>query len=204
MNQELVNQQVPVVIAGPEGRLAYERYAAYKNWKTFDGRRIPSWDENSDDSVKQAWQFAAQESVSAFGTGAIPNNYDPETGAVIDLNLVLQVKAMRSRLDREMGILGNMIELRSKYGVSAESLDTASMFLETARMWLGKYLGVVGAPYPYPNGNNPASTVIDPPSDISPQTLAPNPYGPPKATQPYAEYDCKNTDTRSWQVDGRS
>lgn len=42
--------------------------------------------------------------------------------------------------------------------------------LQTARHWLGEDLAIAGAPYPYPNGNDPTSKIVDPPADVAPET----------------------------------
>lgn len=39
------------------GQAAYERYAAVTEWKTWDGREMPAW-ENLTEKIKEAWQAA--------------------------------------------------------------------------------------------------------------------------------------------------
>ena len=48
----------------------------------------------------------------------------------------------------------------------SDGVGTAIMWLKSARHWLGEHLAVVGAVYPYPNGNNPENTIVDPKTDV--------------------------------------
>lgn len=55
------------------GQCTYERYNEAKGGLTWDGKPIPSWDENKDENVKAAWEEAAK---FAYNFGA--ENGNPE------------------------------------------------------------------------------------------------------------------------------
>ena len=47
--------------------------------------------------------------------------------------------------------------------------------LQSVRHWLGEALGELGGVHPYPNGNNPENTIVDPRADTThdaPETVA--------------------------------
>lgn len=58
-----------------------------------------------------------------------------------------------------------IVELQKQSFRSAER-TLAFRALQTARHWLGEDLAILGAQHPYPNGNNPANTIVDPPADV--------------------------------------
>jgi hypothetical protein len=68
-------------------------------------------------------------------------------------------KHLRFRLDEAIQ------ELRVRPGSAERTL--AFRALQTARHWLGEDLAILGAQHPYPNGNNPANTIVDPPADVA-------------------------------------
>lgn len=39
--------------------------------------------------------------------------------------------------------------------------------MQQARHWLGEDLAILGAQHPYPNGNNPNNTIVDPAADVA-------------------------------------
>lgn len=69
-------------------------------------------------------------------------------------------KHLRQRLDEHIK------DLRARPGQSAER-TLAFRALQQARHWLGEDLAILGAQHPYPNGNNPANTIVDPPADVA-------------------------------------
>lgn len=68
-------------------------------------------------------------------------------------------KHLRFRLDEAIQ------EIRARPGSAERTL--AFRALQTARHWLGEDLAILGAQHPYPNGNNPANTIVDPPADVN-------------------------------------
>lgn len=56
-------------------------------------------------------------------------------------------------------------DLQSTARKSAER-TLAFRALQQARHWLGEDLAVLGTPNPYPNGSNPANTIVDPRADV--------------------------------------
>lgn len=69
-------------------------------------------------------------------------------------------KYLRTELD------GLIKDLRLQPHKSAER-TLAFRALQQARHWLGEDLAILGAQHPYPNGNNPANTIVDPPADVA-------------------------------------
>lgn len=74
---------------------------------------------------------------------------------------VLYNKALRVHIDAE--IQG----LRAR-GYQTPERTLAFRALQQARHWLGEDLAILGNSYPYPNGVNVTTTIIDPPSDKFP------------------------------------
>lgn len=50
------------------GKIAYEAYGKDRDWRTFDGSPMPSWDEQTE-GLQRAWRLAAN-AVAAHVTGA--------------------------------------------------------------------------------------------------------------------------------------
>jgi hypothetical protein len=46
------------------GQVAYEAYAELREWRSFDGYRIPAWDQMRED-LRDAWNAAADAVISA-------------------------------------------------------------------------------------------------------------------------------------------
>jgi hypothetical protein len=76
------------------------------------------------------------------------------------LNEISFNKYLRTELD------GLIKDLRLQKHKSAER-TLAFRALQQARHWLGEDLAILGAQHPYPNGNNPANTIVDPPADVT-------------------------------------
>lgn len=58
-----------------------------------------------------------------------------------------------------------IVDLRSRPGSPERTL--AFRALQMARHWIGEDLAILGAASPYPNGNNPKNTIVDPPADVT-------------------------------------
>jgi len=57
-------------------RWAYEAYGVSRNWRTYDDRPMPSWDElgnqgDTGEAVRDAWRAAAQAAVVGSDPGHI-------------------------------------------------------------------------------------------------------------------------------------
>lgn len=47
------------------GQIGYEAYGKTAGWKTFDGRRMPSWEEAGDET-RRRWHVAAHGILDAY------------------------------------------------------------------------------------------------------------------------------------------
>jgi hypothetical protein len=74
---------------------------------------------------------------------------------------VAQTKGLRMQIDR---IIKQMEQQTTR---TSRSRSIALTKLEEAKMWLGKDLNELGTPNPYPQANNPASPVIEKPTEDS-------------------------------------
>jgi hypothetical protein len=59
-------------------------------------------------------------------------------------------------------------DLVSKTGKGSRAISIAYTNIETARMWIGKIQGALGAAYPYPESYDPSSQKIEAPVDVEP------------------------------------
>ncbi|HVI72400.1 MAG TPA: hypothetical protein VM656_13055 [Pyrinomonadaceae bacterium] len=59
-----------------------------------------------------------------------------------------------------------IVALRAR-GYRSPERTLAFRAMQQARHWLGEDLAILGAQHPYPNGNNPANTIVDPPADTA-------------------------------------
>jgi len=47
------------------GQIAYETYCITRDWKSFNGTKLPSWEEQRDD-LKGSWERAAEAVIIVF------------------------------------------------------------------------------------------------------------------------------------------
>ena len=47
------------------GQIAYEAYCDKREWKSFDGKTLPKWDEVKIE-IKEAWEYAAIEVIRNY------------------------------------------------------------------------------------------------------------------------------------------
>lgn len=73
---------------------------------------------------------------------------------------ILQDKNLRVQLD-------SIVTLLKQSPFKSGERTLAMRNIQTARHWLGEDLKELGAPYPYPHGNDPTTTKIDPPADVA-------------------------------------
>jgi hypothetical protein len=52
-------------------RVGYEAYGAHADWKAYDGRPMPRWDELRPD-IKEKWGVAAEAIVTAVAPSFVP------------------------------------------------------------------------------------------------------------------------------------
>lgn len=72
---------------------------------------------------------------------------------------IVDTKLLRVEIEKVIG------QLHSTCCNSAET-TLAKRKLQEAKHWLGEELNRLGAVNPYPNGNNPENTVVDPKADV--------------------------------------
>lgn len=75
---------------------------------------------------------------------------------------ITALKELRVELD---GAVKKLRELPLAAGNREKALAITE--LQSVRHWLGEALGELGSAYPYPNGNNPANTIVDPRADTT-------------------------------------
>lgn len=92
----------------------------------------------------------------------LPEGTTPQVGTRLPTveDRILENKVTRVQLDKVIQ------ELRSSPYQSRER-SLAITKLQEARHWLGEDLNQAGAPYPYPQGNDPKTTKVDPPTDVA-------------------------------------
>lgn len=93
------------------------------------------------------------------------NGQRPPTEKEAKDALILEIKSQRQRLATEIDELKKLLNA----GLTApayKELETAQTRLHESRMWLGMALQALNVPDPYPKGNDPTTTEIDPPADM--------------------------------------
>lgn len=101
-----------------------------------------------------AEQFVPNEEVYCYFVRAGEN-------AQFKSDPIVQTKSLRVQIDRII----KQLEQQTTRNSRERSLTLTK--LQEAKMWLGQDLNALGTPTPYANGNNPNSTVIDPPADTA-------------------------------------
>lgn len=77
---------------------------------------------------------------------------------------VSTIRSMRMKLDEKI----TAFVILQKYHFTKEGHGrSATQALMLARMWMGKLLGVLGEPNPYPNSMEP-NDIVEPPADVAP------------------------------------
>lgn len=89
-------------------------------------------------------------------------------GAQMDENNRLNAITFNKHLRLKIHDL--IVDLRSRPGSPERTL--AFRALQMARHWIGEDLAILGAASPYPNGTNPANTIVDPPADVTAKPLS--------------------------------
>lgn len=87
--------------------------------------------------------------------------------------VILETKALRQRLATDIEEVINRMPVICVCGSVGNKRELAEMScfstlqkLREARMWLGMCLQVLNEENPYPHGNDPTTTKIDPPADM--------------------------------------
>lgn len=81
--------------------------------------------------------------------------------------IIVMVKTLREDLWRyvdRIRFLEERIKMDKESGIAEAVL--ARRNLQQTRHWLGEALAELGHEHPYPNGNNPANTIVDPRADV--------------------------------------
>lgn len=78
------------------GQINYEAYNESKGGLTYDGKPIPSWDENDNQSVKDGWEAGANAVIDAY-IGRVQSALEPTPNAPCYARVKLDISVEVSR-----------------------------------------------------------------------------------------------------------